>query len=89
MAGCRGKNRRIPVASGGAVFDSSSKLLAACVAARQDGKDFPTIWQDILKGHPTVLEIPATVMIGGESVLAIPLITGQRLIFGEAGFSIE
>ena len=71
------------------MFDSSSKLLALCVAARRDGKDFPTIWQDILKGHPTVLGIPATVMIGGESMLAIPLITGQRLVFGAGGFSLD
>ena len=71
------------------MFDSSSKLLALCVAARQDRNDFPSIWRDIIKGHPAVLGIPATVMIGGESVLAIPLITGQRLIFGTNGFSID
>jgi hypothetical protein len=71
------------------LFDSSRKLLAICVAARQDGKDFPTIWQDILKGHPTVLGIPATVMLGKESALAVPLITGERLIFGGGKFSID
>jgi hypothetical protein len=37
--------------SGGSVFGSSRKLLATCIAARQDGKDFPTIWRDILKGR--------------------------------------
>ena len=71
------------------MFDSSSKLLAACVAARQDGKDFPTIWQKIAKRHPAVLGIPVSVRIGDETVLSIPLLSGQRLIFGEAGFWLD
>jgi hypothetical protein len=85
----RRKNGRIGPAPGEAVFDSTRELLAICAASRQGGKDFPTIWRDILKGHPAVLGIPATVMIGGESVLAIPLITGERLVFGDKGFSID
>ena len=71
------------------MIGSSRKLLVTCVAARQDGKDFSTIWRDILKGHVLVLGIPATVMIDGHAMLAITLMSGERLMFGDDGFSIE
>lgn len=68
--------------------DSASDLLRKCVAARQAGADFPGIWDTILKRHPLVFGPPVQGMEAGEARLEIPLITGQRLVYGNEGFEI-
>jgi len=66
-----------------------SDLLQMCIAAHLGGADFPTAWNEILKTNPLVSGFP----VQGENnedgpVLEVPLVTGQRLIFGSDGFSI-
>lgn len=63
-------------------------VLQKCVAARQKSADFPTIWNTILKGHPLVSGPPVQGIAAGEARLEVPLITGQRLIYGLGGFEI-
>jgi hypothetical protein len=69
--------------------DSVTDLLARCVAARLGGKDFPTIWNDILKRHALVAGRPVQHVDAGEPYLAIPLLTGQQIIVNSVGFSIR
>jgi hypothetical protein len=69
--------------------DSVTDLLATCVAARLSGKDFPTIWNDILKRHALVIGGPVQHTDEREPYLAIQLLTGQQLLLGSVGFSIR
>jgi hypothetical protein len=69
----------------GSAFD----LLATCNAARLAGQDFPTIWINILKGHPLVIGAPVQQMDGNAPYLTIPLILGQKLIYNSLGFSLR
>ncbi|MCZ8542722.1 hypothetical protein OOJ09_00920 [Mesorhizobium qingshengii] len=66
--------------------DIVARLLSACNAMRNKGADFPTIWKDILKGHPYVAGSP--IQDSGEDgpMLRIPLITGQVLVFLGSNF---
>jgi hypothetical protein len=57
--------------------NTSTALLGKCLAAREEGADFPTVWHDILKGHPLVKGLP----VQRDGGLEIALITGQRLIY--------
>lgn len=69
--------------------DGVSDLLATCTAARLNGGDFPTIWGNILKKHPLVIGDPIQHADSNGPYLAIPLITGQKLVFGSLGFSVR
>ncbi len=42
-----------------------------------------------MKGHALALGIPVQTRIGAGPAMAVPLITGKRLIFGDGGFSID
>ena len=64
------------------MIDSAKELLQACRSARLVGSDFPTIWQQILKRHPFVLGMPIQRTNDETPTLEVPLINGQRLIFG-------
>jgi hypothetical protein len=68
-----------------------ASLIKKCVQASSGGADFPTIWHTLLKPHPLVSGIPHQRLHGLRSVLAIPLITGQALVYdGERkAFSLE
>jgi hypothetical protein len=68
--------------------ENASDILQQCVTARQEGADFPTIWNTILKRHPLVSGPPVQAMHEGQARLEIMLITGQRLIFDRAMFSL-
>ena len=68
--------------------DRVSDLLSRCVAAREGGANFPSIWNTILKGHPLVFGPPVQAMREGQARREIKLITGQRLIFDHAVFSL-
>lgn len=65
-----------------------ARLVDTCNAERSRGSDFPTIWRDVLKGHPCVRGQP--VQGSGEAgpVLSVPLITGQSLVFLGSHFSL-
>jgi hypothetical protein len=66
---------------------TSSGLLRQCMAAIEAGKDFPTIWHSILKGHPLVTGVPVQADLDR---LEIRLLTHQNLVFDSAAktFSI-
>lgn len=55
-------------------------LLALCEAARNEGRDFPTIWTTILRGHPLVIGPPHHEMRDGEAIIVIPLLTRRMLL---------
>ena len=56
-------------------------LARRCTDLIRIGKAFPTVWDTVLKGHPLVEGIPRQKCQGTRSLLYIPLITGERLIF--------
>ena len=68
--------------------DTVRDLLRRCSAEKQSGADFPSIWNSLLKRHPLVFSAPVQVLEGGEAKLAVPLITGQKLVYGAVGFSV-
>jgi hypothetical protein len=68
--------------------DTVRDLLRICMAERQKGADFPSIWNSILKRHPLVFSAPVQLLEEGEAKLAVPLITGQKLVYGAVGFSL-
>jgi len=71
--------------------ERASDLARACTELVRSGNDFPTIWATRLKGHPLVNDIPHQRIAGTRSLLDIPLITGERLVFdGDARkFTLE
>ena len=63
--------------------EKAKKLLQTCTSAQLNGADFPTIWQEILKKHPFVVAgLPVQGSNGEGPTLEVPLLNGQRLIFG-------
>ena len=60
---------------------TAGALAAQCRAARTSGKDFPTIWHEILKVSPLVVGRPVQVVDSGRPRLEINLISGGRLVF--------
>jgi hypothetical protein len=64
------------------VFKNGADDLARrCTDAVQSGKTFPTVWHTVLKGHSLLEGIPHQRLDGQRPILAIPLVTGQQLIF--------
>jgi hypothetical protein len=61
--------------------ERANDLARLCTAAVGVGNDFPTIWSTLLKGHTLVEGIPRQRLEGTRSLLDIPLITGDRLVF--------
>lgn len=68
--------------------DIVARLLNACNAKKNKGADFPTIWKDILKGHPYVAGSPIQDRGEDGPILRVPLITGQVLVFLGSNFSL-
>jgi hypothetical protein len=64
-------------------------LLNLCNAARQDGADFSTIWNGMLKRNRMVAGVPTSRSTQFGPVLAVPLTTGEHLEFGPQGFSLR
>jgi hypothetical protein len=71
--------------------ERANDLARLCTDAVHEGADFPTIWSTLLKGHPLVEGIPQQRLEGGRSLLEIPMITGERLVFDGEGkkFSVR
>jgi hypothetical protein len=61
--------------------ERANDLARRCTEVVRKGDDFPTVWQTLLKGHPLVEGIPRQRLDGNRSLLEIPLITGERLLF--------
>jgi len=68
--------------------DTFRDLLRLCAAEKHKGADFPSIWNNILKRHPLVFSAPVQVLEDGQAKLSVPLITGESLVYGDAGFSL-
>jgi len=56
-------------------------LARQCTELVRKGNDFPTVWSTLLKGHTLVEGIPRERMERNRSLLHIPLITGEQLVF--------
>ncbi len=61
--------------------ERASDLARVCTELVRSGNDFPTVWTTKLKRHPLVSGIPHQRLAGTRSLLDIPLITGERLVF--------
>ena len=69
--------------------DPGLVLLNLCNAARQEGADFPTIWNGMLKGNGIVAGVPGARSTPFGPVVEVPLTTGEHLEFGPRGFSLR
>ena len=67
-------------------MSSVDQLLARCNQAQKEGKDFPAVWNGILRGHPLILGLPIQVMIDQTPQLKIQLLNGQFLCFGGGNY---
>jgi hypothetical protein len=67
---------------------SAADLLRQCGEAREVGRDFPTIWNVILKRHPLVKGLPRHEIRGGEALIIVELLSGQRLASSTRGFEL-
>ena len=61
--------------------ERANDLAQTCTELVRRGKDFPTIWATVLKCHTLVEGIPRQRLEGTRSLLEIPLITGEHLVF--------
>ena len=61
--------------------EGPSDLARRCNDMLRAGKDFPTIWDTVLKSHQLMASIPRQRMDGKQTLLEAWLITGQRLVF--------
>jgi hypothetical protein len=61
--------------------ERANDLARLCTDVVRKGDDFPTVWHTLLKGHPLVEDIPRQRVEGNRSLLDVPLITGERLVF--------
>jgi hypothetical protein len=52
-------------------------LVERCIAARNGGADFPTVWQTVLRLDPLVLGVPMQMISDGNLRLEIRLFPGQ------------
>ena len=60
-------------------------LVRICNEAMSKGIDFPTIWHEIIKGHPFVGSGPIQRHDGAKAYLEIRLLNGQSLILETDG----
>lgn len=68
---------------------SIEELLVRCQEARKSGRDFPTVWAEVLRTHPMVLGVPIQVMVGSSPCLKIPLIGDHYLCFYSDAVRLE
>jgi hypothetical protein len=71
--------------------ETANDLAQACTELARAGKNFSTIWATKLKRHALVEGIPRQRFLGTQSLLDIPLITGDKLVFDEGAkkFNVE
>ncbi|MBL8547845.1 MAG: hypothetical protein JNL81_15370 [Hyphomonadaceae bacterium] len=65
---------------------SAVDLLGQCEQARTAGRDFPTIWNTILKRHPLVRGLPGHEVRDGQALIVVQLFSGQKLACSTQGF---
>jgi len=61
--------------------ERASDLARQCTELVRNGNDFPTVWSTLLKRHALVEGIPRQRLERNRSLLDIPLITGEQLVF--------
>lgn len=76
--------RRDVLRSNGAVEMSKERardLARHCTELVRKGNDFTTVWSTLLKDHALVEGIPREKIERNRSLLRIPLVTGELLVF--------
>jgi hypothetical protein len=61
--------------------EKATDLGRQCTELMRKGNDFPTVWSTLLKSHSLVEGIPRERFERSRSLLKIPLITGEQLVF--------
>jgi hypothetical protein len=61
--------------------ERASDLARQCTELVRKGNDFPTVWSTLLKSHALVEGTPRQRLERNRSLLNIPLITGEQLVF--------
>ena len=61
--------------------ERANDLARQCTELVRSGNAFPTIWSTLLKSHALVEGIPRERLERDRSILDIPLITGEQLVF--------
>jgi hypothetical protein len=61
--------------------EKADDLARKCTDLARKGNSFPTVWSRVLKGHSLIDGIPRERLEGKKSLLFIPLITGDWLVF--------
>ena len=82
---------RGPASASSMSQEQASDLARSCTDAIRTGVNFPSVWYRLIKRHPLVEGIPRERIEGERSLLDIPLVTGERLVFDKAanGFRLE
>jgi hypothetical protein len=61
--------------------ERAGDLARQCTELVRKGKDFAAVWSTLLKSHTLVEGIPWQRLERDRSLLLIPLITGEQLVF--------
>jgi hypothetical protein len=61
--------------------ERASDLARECTGLVRKGNGFPMVWSTVLKRHTLVEGIPRERIERNRSLLQIPLITGEQLVF--------
>ena len=61
--------------------ERASDLARQCTELVRQGNNFPTVWSTLLKSHSLVEGIPRERFERNRSLLKIPLVTGEQLVF--------
>jgi hypothetical protein len=69
--------------------DSPDGLLRACEAAHREGKDFPTVWNTILRRHRLVIGLPTHRIRDGRAEIMVKLATGQYVVSATSGYRLD
>jgi hypothetical protein len=62
-------------------MERANDLARQCTELVRKGNDFPTVWSTFLKSHILVEGIPRARLERDRSLLNIPLMTGEQLVF--------
>ena len=61
--------------------ERAGDLARQCTELVRRGNDFPTVWSTLLKTHTLVEGMPRQRLERNRSLLDIPLVTGEHLVF--------
>lgn len=70
-------------------FEEAAELHRLCSAAYAAGKDFPTIYAEIVRGNPIVVGMPVQGTNAQGPTLQVKLASGQHLVFHAGGFLLR